>query len=228
MRLRASVALVLFGLLAACGDDDATGPESDLNHGGVGNQTLLVMADIDVDPRPGGFETRFEVDVSDRDGEPVSGAEVVIEGNFSPLELSEDSPGTYTAEFAGAASGTLTLRVEEAGTYVREVVLGNIGIHAFIEPSVNDSVPADVDLLVRWASDSEAPFARLTTRDAGFDVEDTGRFVVPDSLNSPRSSQRFELLRYNEVQIAGGLRGSYFRMEVRRALEPVVVYSESQ
>ena len=104
------------------------------------------------------------------------------------------------------------------------IVLGNIGIHTFTAPQPGDTVEAQTPLVVRWFRDSEAPMARLSTRDITLnDVPDTGEFILPDSLNPARSNQRFELVRSNEVQIAGGLRGSFFRLEVRNAIEQVVV-----
>jgi hypothetical protein len=225
MNVRKAIpALGLFALLTSCYGDDPTGPVNDTNSGGTGNQTLFVQAIVDVDEVTGGFLTEFRVTVSDRNQEPVSEAEVVIEGGFAAMTLEEGSEGFYSAEFTGAASGTLKLRVQKDTMYVRDVVLGNIGIHAILEPEDSDTVPAGVPLVVSWVSDREAPFARLSTRDATFEnVPDMGEFTIPDDENPARTNQRVELLRFNEVQIAGGLRDSYFRMEVKRTVEPVLV-----
>jgi hypothetical protein len=222
---RVIVALACAGLAIGCNGDDPTAPNGSVNNGGFGNQMLLVQGTVNVDEVTGGFLTEFRVNVWGRDGEPVTGADVTVEGNFAPISLQESvSEGSYSADLTGAASGTLRLTVDKDSMYVRDVVLGNIGIHAFVAPEAQDTVLANVPLIVRWVSDREAPFATLTTRDETFyNVADAGEYVVPDSLNPPRSNQRFELLRVNEVQIAGGLRGSYFRMEVLRKVEPVVV-----
>jgi hypothetical protein len=223
-RLRWVLAAALVAVWLDCAD--STGPDDLGNNGGTGNQSLAVYGDVDVDPRPGGFLSRFQVVLEDRDDLPVSEASVVIEGNFQPITLEETATaGTYYGELTGAASGALGLSVEKDGMYVRDVRLGNIGIHAILEPEIHDTVPANVPLMVRWVSDREAPFARLSTRDHGFDVLDNGEFVIPAADNDPRSNQRFELLRWNEVQIAGGLRSSYFKMEVRGAVDSVAVLS---
>ena len=79
-------------MLLACGGNDPLGPVDSRNYGGVGNQTLEVLADVDVNPRPGGFLTDFEVDVHDRFDQPVSDATVRIVWNNSPLTLVEDGP----------------------------------------------------------------------------------------------------------------------------------------
>jgi hypothetical protein len=154
--------------------------------------------------------------VRDRFDQPVSGATVTIVWNNSPLILQEDgTSGTYRAQQNGSGSGTLELTVEKDSLYVRGVRLGNIGIQAILEPQHDDTVLADQPLPVRWASDTQAPFASLFTRDESFEVTDNGEFVIPDNLNPARSNQTVTLERYNEVQISGGLRGSYFRMEVQ-------------
>ncbi|MEE8520012.1 MAG: hypothetical protein V3S83_01530 [Gemmatimonadota bacterium] len=224
-RVRAITLLAIATLALGCDDDDVTGPQSSINDGGIGNQSLLVVANVGVIDINGGFLTGFSVDVSDREGEPVSGADVVIEGGFGPRTLSEGpTPGSYLGELSGAAWGTLRLDVERDTLFVHGIVLGNIGIHTFTAPQPEDTVEAQTPLVVRWFRDSEAPMARLSTRDVTLnDVPDTGEFILPDSLNPARSNQRFELVRSNEVQIAGGLRGSFFRLEVRNAIEQVVV-----
>lgn len=224
MRLALAItAVALVG--AACGGNDLTGPVDSRNDGGIGNQSLLVRADVDLDPRAGGFLTSFEVDVLDRFDQPVSDADVTIVWNNTAVSLVEEgTSGTYKAELNGSGSGTLVLNVEKGDSlYVRDVKLGNIGIHAILEPQGGDTVLADSALPVRWVSDVDAPFATLSTRDDSFQVMDSGEFVIPGSLNQARSSQWLTLMRYNEVQISGGLRGSYFRMEVRTTGESFVV-----
>jgi hypothetical protein len=228
MRLgKAILALTVFGFLASCDRHDPTGPAEQQNNGGVGNQTLLVRAEVDVEPRTGGFLTEFVVEVRDRDNQPVSGADVTIEWNYSPIQLTESGdPGIYTAELSGPGSGPLKLHVEKDGMYVRDVVLGNIGIHAITEPEPHDTVPANAPLRVRWVSDTEAPSAALFTRGEYFEVPDQGEFVIPASQNPASSDQYIELERYNEVQLSGGLPGSYFLMEVEWRVEPVVILEQ--
>ena len=212
-------------LALGCGDDTVTGPPEELNQGGLGSQTLLVQAEVEVDNASGGFITEFEVDVWDSEGQRVTDADVVIEGGFGPRQLTPNSfTGRFEGELTGAAWGTLRLNVERDGEFVRDVVLGNIGIHVFTSPEAGDTVSADAPLTLRWFRDSPAPTVWLSTSDVFLeDLADTGEFVLPDSLNPTDLDQWFQLERRNEVQIAGGLNGSYFRMEVTNRIEPVRV-----
>jgi hypothetical protein len=220
----AIIALALAAMAASCSGADAMGPVEDKNSGGIGNQTLQVLADVDLEPRTGGYQAIFVVEVRDGADDPVSEADVTIEYNNSRVILQESGdPGVYTAERSGAGSGDLKLEVVKDDMYVREVRLGNIGIHAILEPQPNDTVPANQPLTVRWASDRAAPFAELFSRDFDFEVADIGEYVVPGEANGPRSNQYIEIERYNEVRITGGLSGSYFRMEVEYRVEDITV-----
>jgi hypothetical protein len=220
----AVIALVLVALTASCGGDNVTGPVDERNSGGTGNQTLLVEADVNLEMRTGGFQATFVVDVRDESNDPVSGADVTIVYNHSTVTLQETGdPGVYTAQRSGAASGDLRLEVVKDDMYVRNVTLGNIGIHAILEPQPDDTVPANQPLTIRWASDREAPFAQLTSRTFDFEVADDGEFVVPADDNDPRTNQWIEIERSNEVMITSGLSGSYFRMEVQARIEDVTV-----
>ncbi len=221
---RAIVALACAAVAASCSGADATGPVGDKNSGGVGNQMLLVQAEVELEPRTGGYQADFVVEVRDGSSDPVSGADVTIVWNHSRVSLQESgTPGIYTAAVSGAASGDLMLDVVKNDMYVREVTLGNIGIHAIIEPQPNDTVPANAPLTVRWVSDREAPLAALFSPDYDFEVADIGEFVVPGNVNEPRSNSWIEIERYNEVLVAGGLSGSYFRMEVEYRVEDLMV-----
>lgn len=221
---RAIVALTLAAMAASCGGADTTGPVEDKNNGGIGNQTLLVQAEVDLEPRTGGFFADFVVSVRDGSNDPVSGADVTIVWNRSSVTLQESgTAGVYTAAVSGAASGDLKLDVVKDNMYVHDVTLGNIGIHAILEPQPNTTIPANQPLNVRWVSDREAPTASLFSPDYDFDVADTGEYVVPGDENVPRSSSWIELERYNEVTITGGLSGSYFFMEVEYRVEGLTI-----
>ncbi len=135
--------------------------------------------------------------------------------------------GSYRLDLDAAAWGTLRLDVTKDDMFVRDVVLGNIGVHDFITPKANDTLTAERPLEIRWFRDQEAPFVRISTFDfARGQLFDRGEFVIPDSLNPARENQRVEIFRSNEVQIAGGLRGSFFRMEVTNSVQPVAVLPE--
>jgi hypothetical protein len=88
---KAILAVTILGFVAGCDRHEPTGPAEEQNNGGVGNQTLLVQAEVDVEPRTGGFLTEFVVDVRDGDNQPVSGADVTIEWHYSPLRLTESA-----------------------------------------------------------------------------------------------------------------------------------------
>ncbi|NIN73306.1 MAG: hypothetical protein GTO46_15555 [Gemmatimonadetes bacterium] len=216
----AILALAFAALVASCSNADPIEPVEDKNNGGTGNQTLLVVAEVDLELNTGGFLADFFVDVEDGSGAPVSGAAVTIVWNRSTVTVPESgTPGIYEALVTGAASGDLKLDVVKDDMYVRDVVLGNIGIQAVLEPLPDATLPANEDLTVRWVSDLKAQSASLFSPDWDFDVEDNGEFVVPGAQVDPSSSTWIELERYNEVEIAGGLSGSYFKLEVEYRVE---------
>jgi hypothetical protein len=216
----AIVALAFAALAASCSNADPIGPVEDKNSGGTGNQTLLVVAEVDLELNTGGFLADFYVEVDDATGAPVSGATVTIVWNHSTVTVPESgTPGIYEALVTGAASGDLKLDVVKDDMYVRDVVLGNVGIHAILEPQPDQTIPANQPLTVSWVSDLEAQSASLFSPDWDFTVEDNGEYVVPADQNDPRSSSWIELERYNEVEITGGLSGSYFLLEVEYRVE---------
>lgn len=220
----AVIALAFAALTASCGGSSLTGPVDERNSGGTGNQTLLVEADVNLEMRTGGFQATFVVEVHDESNDPVSGADVTIVYNRSTVTLQESGEaGVYTAERSGAASGDLRLEVVKDNMYVRGVRLGNIGIHAILEPQPDDTVPGNQPLTIRWASDTQAPFAQLSSRTFDFEVADDGEFVVPADDNDPRTNQWIEIERSNEVMITSGISGSYLRMEVQARIEDVTV-----
>ncbi|MGD2215434.1 MAG: hypothetical protein PVJ64_01705 [Gemmatimonadales bacterium] len=220
----AIVALAFAALAASCSSADTTGPVEEKNSGGTGNQMLLVVAEADLELNTGGFLADFVVDVEDGSGAPVSGATVTIVWNRSTVTLQEGgAAGVYTAAVTGAAAGNLELDVVKDDMYVQDVVLGNIGIHAVLEPQPDETIPANQPLTVRWVSDLEAQSASLFSPDWDFDVEDNGEFVVPGDANVPASSTWIELERYNQVEITGGLSGSYFLLEVEYRVEGLTI-----
>ncbi|UCC81654.1 MAG: hypothetical protein JSW46_11615 [Gemmatimonadota bacterium] len=221
---KAILALAFAALVASCSNADPIGPVEDRNSGGTGNETLLVVAQIDLELNVGGFLADFYVVVEDATGAPVSGATVTIVWDRSTVTVQESgTPGIYEAEVTGAASGDLKLDVVKDNMYVHDVVLGNVGIHAILEPQPGATIPANQDLTVRWASDLKAQSASLFSPDWDFDVEDNGEFVVPGAEVDASSSTWIELERYNEVEITGGLTGSYFELEVEYRVEDLTI-----
>jgi hypothetical protein len=221
---KAILALACAVIVAGCSNAEPIGPVEDRNSGGTGNQMLRVIAEVDLELNTGGFLADFYVEVDDATGAPVSGATVTIVWNRSTVIVPESgTPGIYEALVTGAASGDLRLDVVKDDMYVRDVVLGNIGIQAVLEPLEDATIPANQDLTVRWVSDLEAQSASVFSPDWDFTVEDDGEFVVPAADNVPRSSTWIELERYNEVDIAGGLSGSHFKFEVEYRVEGLTI-----
>ncbi|NIR45597.1 MAG: hypothetical protein GWN99_14370 [Gemmatimonadetes bacterium] len=225
----AVVAVVCAVIAAGCNGHEPLGPPDSLNDGGVGNETLLVMAEVEVDSETGGFITRFEIDVFDSSNQPVSDAEVTVVWNNTPVLVPETSTsGFYLAQVSGAGAGPARLSVEKDSMYVRDVVLGNIGIHAVLTPAAGDTVAANEPLSVTWVSDFQAPYAELLTLDEFFEVQDVGSYSIPANRNDViRSNQRIEIERQNEVEVTGGLSGSYFRLEVESYSGVFVVADQS-
>lgn len=221
---KAIVALAIAAIVAGCSDAEPIGPVEDKNSGGTGNQMLRVIAEADLELNTGGFLADFVVEVSDATGADVSGATVTVVWNRSTITLQETgTAGTYTGAVTGAASGELKLDVVKDDMYVRDVVLGNVGIHAILEPQPNETLPAGQPLTVRWVSDLVAQSASLFSPDWDYTVDDNGEFVVPGNQMTATSSTWIELERYNEVDIAGGLSGSHFKFEVEYRVEDLTV-----
>lgn len=219
--------LMSFGaaaLCAACGD---AGPAVQRNDPGTGSNTMLVQAEIEAQDVPGGFVTQMEVQLKNGQGSAISGATVTIRnGDLGTVTLLEDGvgSGTYKASVNSFPSGDFRLDAVRGDDKVERVIVGGIGVHRITSPEANATVPANQPLLVQWSRPSEALGAELETRD--FDannIADTGEFTIPGSANPPRTDQRIRVWRFNQVQIAGGLPGSQFKLEVRNTVEPVVV-----
>ncbi len=223
---RMIVALALTGSVASC-SRETTGPADISNDGGLGNKTLFVEATVDVDwdSEAASFVSRFQVIVLDGNDREVREADVTILGGFGSQTLLEDKDaGVYEGQLARAVWGTLELSIEKDGMSVTDVKLSSIGIHDFLEPMTNDEIQKDTPLTVRWLHDMEAPLARLATADFSWeDIPDTGEYVIPPEQNPENRDQRIELVRSNEVSLSGALAGSFFRIEVRNVVEPLVV-----
>ncbi len=216
-------------LLAACsGDNTGPGaPAPDRNSPGTGSSTLLVTANVDASDGAAGFVTDFTVSVRDAAGNPVSGAAVAISNSgFGAVSLVETAAnsGDYAATRASFFGGDFALSVVRGQDAVRDVVLGGPGVHSITAPVVNAIVPGQQSLTVTWNVPSQALSAEIETRDFGPTViQDSGTYDIPAGSNVTRSDQRIRLFRFNEVNLAGGLTGSRFRIKIRQSVEPVVV-----
>ncbi len=226
--MRISSAIRAIGLLtavAACGD--GLGPVLERNDGGTGTTTLRVTADIDADQVAGGMVTVFEVRVRDGMGDAVSGATVAIQNDdFGVLTLLEVDAGSgmYVAERNTFSAKDFELSVIKGEDRVEGVVAGSPGLHEIVTPVLNDTVTAGEALLVTWEMPSTARSAEVSTRnyDSGV-LPDNGEALIPAAENVARVEQRVRVVRFNEVDILGGLPGSRLRVKVTREVEPFLV-----
>jgi hypothetical protein len=211
--------------VAACGN--STGPVLERNDGGTGTTTLRVTADIEAEQVAGGIVTVFEVRVRDGLGDAVSGATVAIQnddlGLLTLLEVDAGS-GVYIAERNAFSNKDFQLSVVSGEDLVQGVVAGSPGLHAILTPVVNDTVAEGEALLVTWEMPSTARSAEVSTRnyDSGV-LPDNGELLIPAIENVARVDQRVRVVRFNEVDILGGLPGSRLRVKVTREVEPVLV-----
>lgn len=225
MRRAVSLSLsAVLGIVVACGD--GTGPAIERNDPGTGTSTLLVVATIDADDAPGGFNTVFDVTVQDGTGNAVSGATVMISnGELGDLNLIETGTGSgdYTASRTTFPRGDFRLTVTRGTDDVRNVILGGPGVHLITEPVASATVTALQPVTVRWDVPSQARSAWVETRDWDSPImPDTGGAVIPGALNPARTDGRIRVFRRNEVDLAGGLPGSRLRVTVRQTIEPII------
>ena len=226
--MKISSAIQTIGLLtavAAC--SDGLGPVLERNDGGTGTTTLRITADIDANEVAGGMVTEFQVRVRDGLGDAVSGATVAIQnddlGAVTLLEI-EAGSGMYVAEVNVFSNKDFELSVVKGEDRVEGVVAGSPGLHAIVTPVLEDTVTAGEALLVTWDIPSPARSAEVSTRDYDSGVlPDNGEFLIPTTENVARLEQRVRVVRFNEVDIVGGLTGSRLRIAVTREVEPFLV-----
>ena len=220
------IALATAALVAAC-SGDSTGPATERNNPGTGSSTLLVTADVDASDVPGGFVTVLDVSVRDGADNPVSGATVTIANpTFGAVTLLETGTGSgdYQATRNSFSGGDFVLNVVRGADNVRDVVLGEPGVHAITGPAVNATVSNLQPLTVTWTVPSQGKSAELETRDFGPVVmPDNGVFQIPAGSNPVRADQRIRLFRFNELDIVGGLLGSRMKVKIRQTVEPIIV-----
>ena len=213
--------------------DSGTGPNlaSNNNSPGAGTSTFVVMADIDFNDNAavvGGFTSFYSVNLQDGLGNPVSGATVTIQNSATgTLTLAEGlpgNPGAYLISGSGAPTGDFRLDVTRGADNVRGVVVGGPGAHTILTPMQHDTVAAGDSLLTRWSVPIRAQSVVIETRntDPPIATADDGSFWIPAIANPARIDQRLRIYRTNEVNVAGGLSGSWFRVSVRQTVDPYV------
>jgi hypothetical protein len=202
---------------AACGGSGHTA--LDQNRAGTGTASLKVTADATV--------TNSST-LTDGLGANVSGATVTIQnaGLGGDVALTEATAGSghYTSSKTVLPSGDFTLSVVRGTDKVQGVVVGNPGTHAINAPVVNTTVAANPQpLAVSWTTPTAAKSVTITTRNYSVQAPDTGTYSIPPANNPVRTGQRVILKRANEVEIAGGLPGSIFRVAVTTTVDPFTV-----
>jgi hypothetical protein len=220
--------IILVALVTAgCGGSAHTA--LDQNRAGTGTASLKVTADATatnaVTPT-----TSLAVDVTDGLGANVTGATVTIQnaGLGGDVALTESTAGSghYTSAKTLLPSGDFTLSVVRGTDKVQGVVVGNPGTHAINAPVANTTVTANQPLAVSWTTPTAAKSVTITTRNYSVQAPDTGTYTIPGANNPPRTTSPFQrviLKRANEVEIAGGLPGSIFRVAVTTTVDPFTV-----
>ena len=224
---RTTIALIGAVVVAAACGGDSTGPAVSRNNPGTGTSTMKVTADIDAVNVPGGMSTGYTVSLRDGLGNRISGATVTITNAYiGKLVLTET--GTGSGDYFNAKldfpAGDFRLDVVRGSDNVQGVVVGGPGVHSVTAPVAGSVATAGQPMTVRWTVPSRAKSATLETRDFGpLALPDTGVYVIAGANNPINNNQRVRLSRFNEVEVAGGLPGSRFRVTVEQTVEPINV-----
>jgi hypothetical protein len=210
----------------SCGEDSAVEPVlgNDPPSAGEGTGTLHVVVDVQGrSANVGDPQTQFVATITDEHGAPVSGT-VVVSGRFGDLQLTEDSPGSYSALRPGYETGSYMLNVTSGADNVKSVTVRAPEVHAITTPSANEVVEANTALHVRWTPRDAAAECRLETRDFNSDwiYGDPGVLWTPTIGNPPRTDQRVRLTRRNFQIPEGALAGSRFSVGYRYTVEPII------
>jgi hypothetical protein len=205
----------------ACGGGNTA---SSRNNPGIGSVTLKITADID----GSASGAAYAVTIADGVGASVSGATVTIANSNltgGQLQLTEvtANPGKYAAASAAFPAGDFQLAVAKGNDFVRGVIVGGIGSHTINSPAVNAKVPANQPLAVSWTTPSQSKQASISTKNMQFDGIDTGTYTIAAAANPVNSSQKVQIDRENQVEIAGGLMGSRLRVIYSAKVEPFIV-----
>jgi len=223
------ILLVAF-VTAACGGKSGTAV--DHNRAGSGSSTLLVNADVtatnSATSPTTSPTTSLQVDVRDGLNNRVPGATVTIQnaglgGDVALVETPGGTVGRYLASKTVLPSGDFTLTVVKGTDSVLGVVVGSPGVHAINAPMLNGTYPSTAPLDVSWTTPATAKAATVTTRDYSVQVPDTGAYSIATANNPARTGQRVIVSRVNEVDLAGGLPGSRFRVTVTTTVDPFTV-----
>jgi hypothetical protein len=217
--------------LGPLGCSSSTGPAIGRNNAGTGTHTLKVVGDVSATDVPGtpNYNTAFEVVLTNNLGSPVTGATVTVSNlTAGSIALTESVAGSgdYLASRTVFYDGDFGLTVIRGADTVRDVVVGGVSRFSIVPPPARlDTLNnAGQPLTVRWTVPSQAKTAAIETRDfPNTTIGDTGIYVIPGASNPARPDQRVRVFRDNEVDVAGGLAGSIFRLSVRASVDPFCV-----
>jgi hypothetical protein len=221
--LAATLSLVALSGLS-CASTSEPGTDIDPPSPGGGSGTLRVVVDVQgraVNGTP--TDTEFLATVTDTLGAPVS-ATVVVSGSFGDLQLTEGSPGSYSALRSGYETGSYTLNVTSGNDEVTGVTVIAPDLHTITTPTAGQLVQANTALNVRWSRNEPAAECRLETRDYDSDwiFGDSGTLWTPTIGNPPRTDQRVRIERRNNQIPQGALPGSQFSVGILCTVEPII------
>jgi hypothetical protein len=213
--------VVAVATVLACGGGSGAFTRNDP---GIGSSTLKIAADIDGSASGAAYTGT----VSDGVGASVSGATVTIANpnlTGGQLRLTEvtANTGKYTSASAAFPAGDFQLGVAKGNDFVRGVIVGGIGAHTINSPAVNSKVAANQPLAISWTTPSQSKQASISTKNMQFDGLDTGTYTIAGAMNPVNSSQKVQIDRENQVEIAGGLMGSRLRVTYSAKVEPFIV-----
>jgi hypothetical protein len=216
--------------LAACGGSSSLA--TDRNRAGTGSSSLLITGDVIASMTSGGPVTSFRVDLSDGLGNNVSGATVSIatkDLGVVPLVEANAGSGHYVNSKTSFPTSDFILSVSRGTTdSVQGVVVGNPGAHTINAPARSSVVPANQPLQISWTTPLTAKSALIETgvpagRDYSAEAPDTGTYTIPATGNPARATQRLNVSRVNEVDIAAGLPDSRLRVTFTSTVDPYTV-----
>jgi hypothetical protein len=222
-------AVIATAALVGCGSNNSgTNAAITHNSAGTGSSTLLVQGDITASTVNGAPLTTFSVTVRDGAGATVAGATVTVSnpsltGGSITLAQAVAGTGPYVNSVASFPSGDFRLDVVKGTDNVQGVVVGGVGMHTINAPAVNTTVSANTDLPVTWTTPAVAKSFTISTRDMAFSGPDLGAYTILAAQNPARVNQRVRVDRVNEVEAAGALFGSRWRVTYTASVDPFTV-----
>lgn len=213
-------------LAAACGLLACGGDEDDITTG-VGTGTLRVDARFVAVPVSKSEEalgrsqliSRFEVDVFDAAGAPVSGASVIVDTESGPVALRE---GGCARRYCGEKEGygeTYVLSVVRGLDVLSDAAFGGPRLH-ILELARYGQIDASEPLSMTWEPYHEADETSFETVNYAATIDgDPGAHDLPPgalySTDNATVEQYVRVQRALSLDLTGGLPGSRLTIAVR-------------